>query len=151
MFGTMAGGENPRSGGQFKTWHRCIVEDLREFRITEGSPEHSPLVFGVETVLWPTAVKEAGKWYRGVLEAAERFMVKWHEDEAQLRRQRRAPAVGGSQGNEERGGTGAVKESPTNGAVKESPTNGRGAGGATGGGVEGKARWTKVGSRRQTE
>ena len=26
-------------------------------------------------------------------------MVRWHEDEAQLRRQRRASAVGGAQGN----------------------------------------------------
>ena len=30
-----------------------------------------PLVFGVETVLWPTAAKKGGKWYRGVVEAAE--------------------------------------------------------------------------------
>ena len=27
------------------------------------------MVFGVETALWPTAAKKAGKWYRGVLEA----------------------------------------------------------------------------------
>ena len=26
------------------------------------------------------AAKKAGKWYRGVLEAAERFMARWHED-----------------------------------------------------------------------
>ena len=24
MFGTIAGGENPRPGGQFETWHRCV-------------------------------------------------------------------------------------------------------------------------------
>ena len=41
--------------------------------------EHSPLVFGVETALWPMAAKKAGKWYRVVLEAAERFMVRWHQ------------------------------------------------------------------------
>ena len=46
--------------------------------------EHSPLVFGVETALWPMAAKKAGKWYRVVLEAAERFMVRWHEDKAKL-------------------------------------------------------------------
>ena len=44
-------------------------------------------------------VLKAGKWYRGVLEAAERFMVRWHEDEAQLSRHRRASAVGGARGN----------------------------------------------------
>ena len=106
MFGTMAGGENPRPGGQFKSlaYSRCIIEDLREFRATEGSAEHSPLVFGVETALWSTAAKKAGKWYRGVLEAAERFMVRWHEDDAQLKRQRRESAVGGAQGNGGRGG-----------------------------------------------
>ena len=32
--------------------------------------------------------------YRGVLEAAERFLVKWHEDEAHLSGERRAFAVG---------------------------------------------------------
>ena len=41
---TMAGVENPRPDGRFKTWHRCIVED-REFGATEGSTE--PLSFGV--------------------------------------------------------------------------------------------------------
>ena len=72
MLGTMAGEEDPRRGGQCKTWHRCIVKDLGELRATEGSTEHSSLVFGVETALWSTAAKKAGKWYRGVLEAAER-------------------------------------------------------------------------------
>ena len=70
MVGTMAGGENPRPGGQCETWHTCIVEDFGEFRANEGSTEHSPLVFGVETTLSSTAAKKAGKWYRGVLEAA---------------------------------------------------------------------------------
>ena len=34
----------------------------------------------------------------GVLEAAERFMVKWHEDEAQLSRQRHASPDGVPEG-----------------------------------------------------
>ena len=42
MLRTMADGENPRPGGQFKTWHRCGVEDLTEFRATEGSTELAP-------------------------------------------------------------------------------------------------------------
>ena len=41
------------------------------------------MVFGVETVLWPTAAKKGGKWYRGVVEAAECFMTRWHRDEAE--------------------------------------------------------------------
>ena len=53
-----------------------IVEDLRVFRATEGSTEHCPLVFAVETAVWTVAGKKAGKWYRGVLEAADRFMVR---------------------------------------------------------------------------
>ena len=56
-------------------------------------------MFGVETALWSTAAKKAGKWYPGVLEAAEWFVVKWHEDQAQLSRQRRVSAVGGAQRN----------------------------------------------------
>ena len=52
------------------------------FRAIEGSTESVPLVFGVETVLRPTAAKTGGKWYRGVVEAAECFMTTWHRDEA---------------------------------------------------------------------
>ena len=33
----------------------------------------------VEIALWSTAAKKSGKWYRGVVEAAERFMVRWHQ------------------------------------------------------------------------
>ena len=83
MFGTMAGGENPGPGRPEKNWAQCLVDDLRVFRATEGSTESIPLVFGVETVLWPTADKKGGKWYRGVVEAAECFMTRWHRDEAE--------------------------------------------------------------------
>ena len=64
-------------------------------------------MFGVEIALLSTAAKEAGKWYREVLETAEWLMVKWYEDEAQLGRQRRASAVGGAQG---KGGEGGQQE-----------------------------------------
>ena len=30
----------------------------------------------------PTAAKKGGKWYRGVVEAAECFVTRWHRDEA---------------------------------------------------------------------
>ena len=62
------------------------------------------MVFGVETALWSTAAKMAGKWFLGVLEAAERFMLRWPTDEAQQSRQRRASAMDGAQGNGGRGG-----------------------------------------------
>ena len=104
MYGAMAGGENLRPGVQFKTWQRCIVEDLKEFRTAEGSTEHSFLVFGVETAFRSTAAKKEGKWYRGVIEETERFIFKWHEDETQLSRQSRASVVGGAQENGGRGG-----------------------------------------------
>ena len=97
-------------------------------------------MFGVETALWPTAAKKAGKWYRGILEAAEWFMVRWHEAEAELSRQRRASAVDGVQGNGGGGGNTRMAENPTKGMRR---------GGGTGG-VEGKLRWTKVGRRWQT-
>ena len=42
------------------------------------------MVSGVETAVWTITTRKVGKWYRGVLEAAEGFMVKWHEDEATL-------------------------------------------------------------------
>ena len=104
MFETIAGGENPRTGGQCKTWHICVVEDPREIRAIEGSMECVPLVFGVETALWSTTAKKAGKWYRGILEEAERFMVRWHEAEAESSRQRRGSAVDGIQWNGRGGG-----------------------------------------------
>ena len=50
--------------------------------------------------------KKAGKRHRGVLEAAEPLVVKLYKDEAQLSRQRRASAVGGSRGN---GGRGSIR------------------------------------------
>ena len=38
--------------------------------------------WGGEAEVWTIAAKKARKWYRGVLEAAERYMAKWHENEA---------------------------------------------------------------------
>ena len=87
----------------------CVLKniflvDLRESRPTEGSTELSPLVCGVETAPWSFAAEKARKCYRGVLEACERLMVRWHEDDAQLSRQRRTSARGvgrGSRGHKE--------------------------------------------------
>ena len=41
------------------------------------------MVFGVETMLLPTAAKQGRKWYQGVVEAAECLMTRWHRDEAE--------------------------------------------------------------------
>ena len=57
----------------------------------------------VKTALWSTTAEKAGMWYPRILEAVERFMVRWQEDEAILSRQRREFVVGGAQGNGERG------------------------------------------------
>ena len=53
------------------------------FQATEGSTDSSPLLIGVETALGPSAAKKSGKWYRGVVDAADRFMTRWHRGEAE--------------------------------------------------------------------
>ena len=52
------------------------------------------MVFGVETALWQVAAKKTGKWYMGVLGAAERSTVRWHQNEAKLSGKRHASVVG---------------------------------------------------------
>ena len=65
MFGTQAGGVIPGRGRPEKNWAQCLVDDFWVFEATEGSTHSSPLLFGVETVLWPTAAKKSGNWHRG--------------------------------------------------------------------------------------
>ena len=48
MFGTIAGRGNPRPDGQCKTWHKCIIENLKEFPAAETSTEVDPPVFGLQ-------------------------------------------------------------------------------------------------------
>ena len=75
------------------------------FRATEGSTESVPLVFGVETVLWPTSTKKGGKWCRGVVEAAACFMTRWHRDEEDgYATQQRTPRVMTREGGGRKGG-----------------------------------------------
>ena len=100
----MNGGEGRRPGGQPKSWHRYLLDDLKAYDATEGSTEHSKLVFGLETKTRTVAAKKAGTWNREVLEAAERFMAKCHEIEGTLSRNRHASATGGPQGNRKVGG-----------------------------------------------
>ena len=61
---------------------------------------------GVETVLWPTAAKKGGKWYRGVVVAAECLMARWHRDEAESSRLRHAADDAKSDDKEKGGGQG---------------------------------------------
>ena len=82
MFGTMAGGVNRGRGRPENNWARCLVDDIRVFEATEGSTDSSPLLFKVETVLWPRAAKKSGNWHRGI-DAAGRFMTRWHRGEAE--------------------------------------------------------------------
>ena len=82
IYETMDGGENPGPGRPERNWAQCLVVGLRVFRATEGYTESVPLVFDVETVLWPTAANKGGKSYRGLVKAAECFMTRWHRDEA---------------------------------------------------------------------
>ena len=83
MFGTMAGGENPAPGRPENNWAQCLADGIRVSQANEGSTDSSPLLFGVETVIWPRAAKKSGKWYRGVVDAADRFMTRWQKGEAE--------------------------------------------------------------------
>ena len=76
----MAGGENPGPGRPEKNWAQCLVDELRVFRATEGYTESVPLVYGVETVLWPSAVKKGGKW-----DGSRRSGGMFHDEVAQGR------------------------------------------------------------------
>ena len=73
---------------------------------------------------WPMAAKaakaakKAGKWQRWVLEAAERFMVRWHENDATLSRKRHASVMGGVQGNGQGRGK-SRRETTVDGSRKE--------------------------------
>ena len=57
----MADGENLKPGEQFQIWLGFIVKEVREVRDAEGSTESFTLVFGVETMRWPTAARKARK------------------------------------------------------------------------------------------
>ena len=75
MFGTMAGWENPGPGRLENNWAQCLA-DFRVFQATEGFTDSSPLLFAVETVVRLRAVEKSGKWYRGVVDAADSFLTR---------------------------------------------------------------------------
>ena len=80
-------------------WYRCLLDDLKAFSATKGFTEHYKFVLGVEAEVWTVAGKTACKRHHGVLEAADRFMDKRHENEATLSRNCHASDTGGAQGN----------------------------------------------------
>ena len=73
----------------------------------------------VEAEVWTVAAKKAGKWYRGVLQAAAGFIAKWHGIEATLSRNRDASATGGPQGNRKRGWGNSRRETAVDESRKE--------------------------------
>ena len=81
MYAQRAGGANPGPRGPPNNWLRTLKDHLAVLRSTEGYTEDSTRQFGVETALWVQAAQEAGKRYRGILEAAGRFMARWHVEE----------------------------------------------------------------------
>ena len=76
------------------------------------------MLFGVETVLSPRAAKKSGKWYRGVVDATDRFMTRWHEGEAEKSWLRHATEDAKSGDKEKPGGRGGGSRTDT--AVDES-------------------------------
>ena len=59
ILGKMTGGEGWRPGEQPKSWHRCLLDDLKAFNATKGCTEHSKFVVGVEAEVWTVAAKKA--------------------------------------------------------------------------------------------
>ena len=74
-------------------------------------------MFGAETVLWPMAAKKGGKWYRGVVEAADCFMTKWRREEAESSWLRHATED--AKGDDNGKGRGEGRGSRTDTAVDE--------------------------------
>ena len=59
---------------------QCLA-DIRVLQATQESTDSSPSLFGVGTVCSGRArliANKSGKWYRGVVDAADRFMTRWH-------------------------------------------------------------------------
>ena len=57
------------------------------------------------------AAKKTSKWYRGVIEAAERFMARWHVEEGKKSSESRAARMRDAQKIKIRWGGGLVNRS----------------------------------------
>ena len=78
-------GRTRDQGRPKKNWTRCLADDIRVFEATGGSTDSSPVLFGVEALLSPRAAKKSGDWHREIVNAADRFMTRWHRGEAEER------------------------------------------------------------------
>ena len=56
----VGGWGDPRTRWTMEHLAKFLVDDLKVYRATERSTQHSPLAFGVETALWPAAAKKVG-------------------------------------------------------------------------------------------
>ena len=123
IVGATAGGEDPGPGRSEKRWAQSRADDLNVFRATHGSKESSISLSALDTVLRPTAANIGGKWYRGVVEAADCFTARWYRGEAERSWLPHAAGDGGRQGWQKgKGG------SRSNTAVEGSKRNGRSCG-----------------------
>ena len=100
MFRTVAGGVNPGRDRPEKNWALCLADEIRVFQATEESRDSSPLLFGVDTVLWPRAAKESGNWHPGVVDGANRFMTRWQRLTAEDAKSSNQGKLGGRGGGE---------------------------------------------------
>lgn len=108
IFATNTDGENPGPSGKPKISHKClpsaVVDGLKAFQATEGSTENFLLMFGVESVPWPTAANKVDKLYQNILDAAGRLMVRWHAEEVKNSKRRHVSGIHRFEGKEKGGG-----------------------------------------------
>ena len=81
VFEQISDGKKPGPGGPPNNPLKTLRDHLGVLRSTEGSTEGFPRQFGVENIPWVHAAKHAGKRHRGILEAVERLMARWHIEE----------------------------------------------------------------------
>lgn len=70
------------------------------------------MLFEVETVLWPTAAKKAGKWQRAIVKAVDGCVATWYSADAEPIQMRQAKEDAKKKGDKKKGET-AVLTSPT--------------------------------------
>ena len=75
------------------------------FKAKEGSAEASPVLFGVESVLWSTtAAKHTGKCHRGTVKGVvDGFMARWHKVDVENSWLRHANEDAKKKGGQEKG------------------------------------------------
>ncbi|CAB1118616.1 unnamed protein product [Ectocarpus sp. CCAP 1310/34] len=121
MLGDIVGGKDPESGRSEKNWVLCLKDDFVEFGANAESTAGDLRTFGIPSGCWPVIAKleKEVPWFKGVMEGAEKFMVKWHKEQEQiiiLRAEERNKNTGKKkEGQQSRGGRehGRVKRRKT--------------------------------------